>query len=269
MEKLNFQPMAAWDGKFDPYTMAKMRADTFNSTQGSLTLYDCEKCQNRGGFQIPREDGTIFYRECGCMEIRRNLNKAQQSGFGENLRRETFEAYEAGEPWQKQLKQGAMDFAERPEGWFLICGQSGSGKTHLCTAIGRKRLLKGDQVRYLSWRDGVRRLKDYSDPEARETLFKDLKTARILCVDDLFKAGLGPDGSSRPSALEIGITFELINYRYNNRLCTVFSTEKTPQELMQIDEALGGRILEMAKGHTYNIKKDPKRNFRLRHAQEL
>lgn len=33
---------------------------------------------------------------------------------------------------------------------------------------------------------------------------------------------------------------------------------------MEIDEATGSRMIEMAEGHTYSIGKDPKRNYRLR-----
>ena len=62
----------------------------------------------------------------------------------------------------------------------------------------------------------------------------------------------------------MGLAFEIINYRYINHLPTIVSTEKTPQELVAIDEATGSRIIELAGGNVFSVARDPKRNYRLR-----
>ena len=67
----------------------------------------------------------------------------------------------------------------------------------------------------------------------------------------------------------MGLAFEIFNYRYNNRLSTIISTEKTPQELVEIDEATGSRIAEMCGKNIYAIRRDPKRNYRLREVMAL
>jgi hypothetical protein len=47
-------------------------------------------------------------------------------------------------------------------------------------------------------------------------------------------------------------------------MLTILSTEKSPGELVNIDEATGSRILELARENTYHIRPDRKKNFRLR-----
>lgn len=262
---MNFQLQGVSGQFFDPAALGKMKADTINASAGDLTGFDCPKCRNRGSVAVPREDGSIFIRECGCMKIRRCIWEMEKSGLKNIIKEKTFDSFHAEEAWQATIRQGAAAYAAQPEGWLLLCGQSGSGKTHLCTAVCRQRLLAGDEVRYMPWRDTAAELKAMSlDSEQRQQTILELKRAQMLYIDDLFKTGRGPDGSSNPTGADIGIAFELLNYRYNNHLLTVISTEKTPEELIRIDEATGGRIVEMAKGRTYSIGQDQKKNYRLR-----
>lgn len=265
MEKLNLNPSGLSGQQYDPAAFAKMKADTINSTSGNLTGHDCPKCLNRGTIALPREDGSIYTEECGCMKIRRCIREMEKSGLKNIIREKTFEAYTATEPWQKAIKAGAMAFADKLEGWLLFCGQSGSGKTHLCTAVCRHRLLTGDEVRYMPWRDKIAELKALSlDNERRAEMINGYKVAQILYIDDMYKAGRTSDGSSNPTGADVGLAFEIINYRYINHLTTIISTEKTPQELVEIDEATGSRIIEMAGGNVFSIDRDLKRNYRLR-----
>ena len=62
----------------------------------------------------------------------------------------------------------------------------------------------------------------------------------------------------------VNIASDIIDYRYTKRLTTIISTERSPAELVDIDEATGGRIYQMAQCHTYFIEKKPGRNYRLR-----
>lgn len=265
MEKLNLNLFGLSAQRYDPVAIARMKADTINSTPGNLTGHDCPKCRNRGTIALPRDDGSIYTKECDCMKIRRCVWEMEKSGLKNIIREKPFDAYTATEPWQKAIKAGAVAFADKLEGWLLFCGQSGSGKTHLCTAVCRQRLLMGDEVRYMPWRDKVAELKALSlDNERRAEMINGYKAAQILYIDDLYKVGKASDGSSNPTGADIGLAFEIINHRYINHLTTIISTEKTPQELVAIDEATGSRIIEMAGSNVFSIARDTKRNFRLR-----
>lgn len=266
MERLNLNPFGLSGQQYDPVAHAKMKADTINNTPGNLLGHDCPKCLNRGRIAIPRDDGSFCIKECDCMKIRRCVWEMERSGL-KNIIKEgkTFDSYTVMEPWQKAIKSGAVNYAEKPEGWLLFCGQPGSGKTHLCTAVCRHRLLVGDEVRYMPWRDKIAELKAMSlDSERRADIINGFKNAQILYIDDLYKVGKAADGSSNPTGADISLAFEIINHRYINHLPTIVSTEKTPQELVEIDEAIGSRIIEMAGSNVFSISRDIKRNYRLR-----
>lgn len=265
MERLNLNPFGQSAQSFNPMEFAKLKAKTVNDANGDLTGYDCPKCKNRGSIAIPKEDGGISFRECDCMKIRRCVWEMEKSGLKNIIKEKTFETFTATETWQKAIKAGAAAYAENPVGWLLMCGQSGSGKTHLCTAVCRNRLLAGDEVRYMPWREKIAEIKALSlDNDRRAEILQGFKTAQILYIDDLYKTGKAADGSSNPTGADVGLAFEIINYRYINHLPMIISAEKMPQELVEIDEATGSRIVEMAGKNVYAISKDPKRNYRLR-----
>lgn len=265
MEKLNLNPFGLSAPQYDPIAFAKMKADTLNDAPGNLIGHDCLKCLNRGHIAIPKEDGGVSIREYECMRIRRCVWEMEKSGLKNIIKEKTFDTFTAAEEWQKAIKAGAMAYAGSMEGWLLFCGQSGSGKTHLCTAVCRHRLLAGDEVRYMPWRDKVSELKAMSlDSERRAEIINGYKAAQILYIDDLYKVGKATDGTSNPTGADISLAFEIINYRHINHLPTIISTEKTPQELVEIDEAIGSRIIEMAGVNVYAIARDQKRNYRLR-----
>jgi DNA replication protein DnaC len=192
----------------------------------------------------------------------------KRSGLKDIIKDYTFDKFIATEPWQKAIKEAAMEYAENPEGWFALCGQSGSGKTHLCTAICREFLLSGKKVVYMLWRDEIVRIKEaaQSGDSSLQDILEKYKTADVLYIDDLFKTGKDKFNEVvKPSVADINYAFEIINYRYNNpKLLTIVSSELSEEELLDIDEAIGGRIYERAK--TFTIAKNRDRNYRIRKA---
>lgn len=255
---------------YDPMAFAKLKADGFNKMPGNLTGTDCPVCLNKGNIMVPREDGSIASRECKCMVMRRCVWKMERSGLKDVIKNYTFDRFTVTEEWQKRALTAATSYAKNPEDWFLICGQSGSGKTHLCTAICRELLLQERQVVYAPWRQEISEIKAMSlDAEGRARKIDSLKKAEILYIDDLFKTGAGPDGDARPTGADISIAFEIINARYVSRLPTIISTELLPEELVKLDEAVGGRIMEMSKQYILAIAKAPGRNYRLRNMVTL
>lgn len=265
MERVNLSPFGQSAQSFDPAEYGRIKIDSYNKTVGKLTGYDCTKCLNRGNYAIPKEGGGMSIVECDCMKIRRCVQKMEASGLREVIRDWTFDAYKDAEKWQTTIKQGALSYADNVEGWLLLCGQSGSGKTHLCTAVCRHLLLAGKEVFYMPWRQDIRELKGKAkEPATQVEALKKYQEAPILFIDDLFKVSKTADGSCVPPAADVNLAFDIVNYRYAKRLTTIISTERAPAELVDIDEAVGGRIVEMAQGHTYCIEKKPGRNYRLR-----
>lgn len=260
-----------------PEEREKYHAEIFNDSDGSLNAddgYNCDICHNKGLIMRAYQpyDGiwSTISSECKCMDVRRSIRKMQKSGLKDIIKDYTFEKFNASAEWQRKLKEAAEAYTEAPKGWFFIGGQSGAGKTHLCTAICRKFLLAGRSVRYLLWRDDVVKLKGcVNEPEQYEKLINEFKQVEILYIDDLFKTGKGADGKTqKPTAADINIAFEILNFRYNNpKLLTIISSECTVNDILDIDEATGGRIFEKAK--SFSINPDKAKNYRLKGATEL
>lgn len=247
------------------------KSDGYNATEGHLDEqdgYKCAICRNKGNVMriVEVRDGiwTTTVKDCKCMKIRRTIRKMQRSGLKNIIKDYTFDKFDATEDWQKTLRANAEAYAAIPSGWFYVGGQSGAGKTHICTAICRHLLLSDYEVRYMLWREEVVRLKSLvNESEEYTKLMDELKKVPVLYIDDLFKTGTVDGIKQRPTGGDINIAFEILNYRYNNpELLTIISSECTMADLLDIDEAIGGRVFERAK--VISLKPDKAKNYRLR-----
>lgn len=253
-----------------PRDFEQFKVDGLNNTEGTRHLedgYNCSICKNKGFIvklqELPGGHFTQIMADCKCAEVRRSILRMKKSGLKDIIKDYTFEKFEATEPWQMAIKGAAEAYAKHPDGWFFLGGQSGAGKTHLCTAICREFLLSGRRVVYMLWRDDIAKIKGLAmEPEQRFQMMERFKRAEVLYIDDLFKTGKNPDGNvQRPTSADINAAFEIINYRYNNPgLLTIVSSEWSEDELLDIDEATGGRIFERAK--SFSIAPDRSRNYR-------
>lgn len=258
MEKLMFPKISA-PSEVSCTEYMQSRADYWNSLSGNLKGYDCSECRNKG-FIAFIEEGCERKRPCKCMKVRDTLRRIHESGLSELLRTCTFQSFETTEPFQEHMKRSALEFVKRKSGCFAACGQSGCGKTHICTAIVGGMIKQGLSARYLVWREESGRLKAHAADPDYPALIAPYKQTDVLYIDDLFKTKEISDISSA----DVKLAFELLDYRDRNHLITVISTEWTMLEISQIDEAIAGRIMQMSKGFRFIISKDQKKNYRLR-----
>lgn len=259
------------------------KADFYNKSTGNLNEqdgYDCPVCKNKGYIAE-----VVFYemygyyseslRPCKCHKARNALRRLARSGLKDVVKKYTFDLYQTVEPWQETFKEKAMRFcADKKSDWFFAGGQSGCGKSHLCTAIAIQLLREGKDVRYMVWPKEIQSIQAaVNDGEQYAALMKEVQEAEVLYIDDLFKHGNDEYGNQKPpSEAEVRRAFEILNYRYNNPgMTTIISCERTLAELIDIDEATAGRIAECTKaaGYCVNVKKDRTRNWRLRDVDEI
>lgn len=230
------------------------KADILNQGEGEAKYFDCRICKNKGHVVVLNEDGFITYKTCECEKRRECYRAMERSGINPDmLKRYTFQNYEDNELWQKDMKHTAQLYAQSDlSGWLLFCGQSGTGKTHLCTAVSKYLLAKGHEVKYMLWSDIARKLMalKYRELEYDE-FFHSLADAEVLYIDDLFKTYKDPV-----------LAFEVINARYIKRKPTIISTEVNLDAMHKIDEATESRIREMSLNFCYQIKQDSSRNYR-------
>lgn len=241
------------------------QAQWLNDCVGDMNLQDgiqCEKCNNRG-LVFSVVDGCLTSRECSCMRKRRTIRRAQKSGLNDVLSDYTFPKYVATEEWQKEIKDKAIMFCNDDNAkWFYIGGQSGIGKSHLCTAIAGYYIKHGKDVLYMLWRDDVVKLKQLSnDYDGYQELMQPFKDVDVLYIDDLFKSQSGAE----PTRADINIAFEILDSRLRSKnKITIISSEFTIGDAMNFDEATIGRIYQKCGIYKVDMARDTNKNFRLR-----
>ena len=246
-----------------------------NATIGKLEDYDCPICKNKGIVYFIGEDSEIKCRECACMAIRNSMARIRNSGLQNLLNIYTFDRFEEKTPLQHLMKSSAEKYLKDGSGsWFFIGGQSGAGKSHICTAIAGKLLHSGKSVRYMLWKDESTKAKaTITDEDEYDRLVSPLKTVPVLYIDDLFKPVFeernGQTVRKQPTPGDISLAFEIINSRYiaGPQGVTIISSEWTMEELQRIDPATAGRIFQMAQNYCISIAPGKDRNYRLRRKQ--
>jgi DNA replication protein DnaC len=134
--------------------------------------------------------------------------------------------------------------------WLVLLGEPGCGKTHLTMAVANSLIAQGSAVLYFQHVEGMNDLRDaaMASDVKLESKLGELKKTPFLVWDDLFK-GRDAAGTGAPTNFELRVVFEVLNYRYLNLLPVAISSEKTPNELLRIDKAIGSRIVERSRGH--------------------
>lgn len=249
---------------FDVREWLTRKAERYNATAGKLTGVNCPDCLNRGNYMRvvdgPYGPGEAL-EECRCMVARRAVERVERSGLGPALRACRFDNYEAREGWQREALETAKRYTLDETGaWLFMGGAVGAGKTHLCTAVCRKMLIKMP-VLYAIWPEEIQALKATRfDEDEYAPRMRRLMDIELLYLDDFFKVSAGKD----PTATDIQIAHELLNHRYAARKRTIISSERLLDEIMTIDAATGGRIKERCGGFVVDIRRGIEKDWRRR-----
>lgn len=258
-EVKNLLSRASSGSKPDMDEYNQMQLDLYNRIYGDLDGYDCPKCLNKGNYHV-LVNGEIITRVCDCMKVRRAYWNLQDSGLKDLVDRYRYDNFRRDTPWRDAMYKAAQAFERDKEQWLYIGGQPGCGKTHICTAAVADLLKRGVPARYMIWREEVVRLRALVNDHAEYArIIKPYEDVKVLYIDDFFKAPGGKD----PTDGDINIAYNLINHRYNKRLKTIISSERSLMDITRIDEAIGSRIAQMAQGMTVVIGRDPGKNFRM------
>ena len=258
----------------DEKKLEEMKAAAYNSSSGSLHLkdgYNCPLCKNRGDIarllEYPPGCWQWATTPCKCRAIRSSLQLMQQSGLGDVMTKYSFSTYDTPCIWQSALKAMALEYVSQAQGWFYLGGQSGAGKTHLCTAICRELLMSGRRTTYMIWPSDSIILKRWdSDWTERQSLIHRLKTYDVLYIDDFLRTAKGADGAQKkPSSADLGVAFDLLNHRYLNRdQLTIISCEWSVEDILSYDKAVGGRIIERVGRYSFCLDGSDGRNWRMK-----
>lgn len=219
----------------------------------------CSRCGGTGYIQVTEDDGHVYMAHCPeCYSKRMVVRHLKASGVNQkDYERYTLQRFDGSRsPVARKMLTMAMQYLDRysKDGpGFGIFGRSGNGKTHLAIGICQEITRRfGEPHYYFPYRsimpDLVKASKGYTlDYDAAMERWKTLPN---VYIDDLFKMGGKVDGKGHLVELdrdEERIMFDLINARYINHLQTFFSSEYSINDIVNIDSALGSRIVEMIK----------------------
>lgn len=225
--------------------------------------YGCVKCRDTGWIETEDGKGRSYMKHCECWTLRESRRLLEKSGISVEFQKKGFRNFDTrNNPQLVNAKHKAIDYLKtfgRCEktryNSIMFCGQVGAGKTHLGIAICSNLMSQNIAVYYMAYRNAATRLKQVMiDEAAYNRELQCYMQARVLYIDDLLKG--------RTTESDVNILYEIVNYRYMNNLPLVISTEKSIDELLDFDEAIGSRIIEMCRGNIIQLR-GKELNYRL------
>ena len=138
-----------------------------------------------------------------------------------------------------QTLNGCTTFAENPEGWILLTGPNGSGKTHLAISVANELEKKNIDVYYAFVPNLLDYLRASFSPTSSvnfDSVFESLKESEVLILDDL-----GGE-SSTPWAEEK--LYQIIVHRHELRMPTIITSSLSLDELERSKPRIASRLVD-------------------------
>ncbi len=200
-------------------------------------------CPHCGGVGYLRVDVPVGHPDFGKLEIcvcrRANITDTiRERLFAlshlDELKDLTFESFKPrgrnglGEMQSVSLEVAynqARHYAQKLNGWLLLQGGYGSGKTHLAAAIANYVVGMGVPTLFLTVPDLLDALRFAYGAEDTtfEERFDQIRNAKLLVLDDF--------GTQNATGWAQEKLFQIVNYRYINKLSTVVTTNLALDEI--------------------------------------
>lgn len=236
--------------------VALHNSETKSCKEGEV---NCPKCGNKRYIEKLDSNGFWVTQICSC-----TCKNARNYALIKNGFDKTWDDYTVNEYWQSEILKKAKAFVSTEKEWFYVGGQSGAGKTLICTIIGNELIKRKRAVLKINWSDFIQRVKNSlmdKDIKKFEAYLKRAQTYDVLYIDDLCKTY---------SEADLNYLFQIINYRYANGKQTFISSERDIAQLHKIDEAIAGRIIERTRmnepnNYMYSIQRNFSNDWRRIH----
>ncbi|HEX6035423.1 MAG TPA: ATP-binding protein [Anaerolineales bacterium] len=226
------------------------RANTPITSSTSLGDPNCPHC---GGVGYLRSDVPVGHPNFGRLEIcvcrQRDVSQQVRERLYslsrlDELKELTFDTFQPrgqqglGEKQATSLEMAfnqANHYARNLNGWLLLQGGFGCGKTHLAAAIANFAVGMGVPTLFLTVPDLLDMLRFSYDSEDTtfEQRFNEIRNASLLVLDDF--------GTQNATAWAQEKLFQIINYRYINKLPLVITTNLS---LDEIDARIRSRVTD-------------------------
>ncbi len=162
----NFQERVSQGGKL---RRSSPMEEKLNQT---MTSFKCPKCEDREIILIKDENGYEFARKCDCKAEREVERLLKNSLITESFQKMGFKNFNVTDhpPIIRTAFDTAKEYAQNFErirnlrtNSIALLGRSGSGKTHLLTAVSNNLIRKRIKVLYFPFVEGFNDLKDNFD----------------------------------------------------------------------------------------------------------
>ena len=212
----------------------------------------CSRCRGAGYLRADVPFGDPHFGKaiaCECKEAERRAKRRQQLREMSNLdalREQNFQTFNPRVPGVQEAYNATLAFAENPDGWLLLVGPNGCGKTHLAAAIANQALDSGAVVLFEPVPDLLDHLRAAFAPSSNEVydqLFAKMREAEVLILDDL--------GAQQSSPWANEKLFQLLNYRCNMGMPTVITANL--KGIQGVDERIRSRLSDTALVQTIHM----------------
>lgn len=175
---------------------------------------------------------------CSCVAEQHaslQLKQQRQTANMEAFQQSTFKTFNFHVSGVQEVFHVSTEFAANPQGWLLLVGPCGCGKTHLAAAIANQHLEGGAEVFFTTVPDLLDALRAaFTAPERYTQHFVRVREVELLVLDDL--------GAQQPSTWSTEKLLQILNYRANNALPTIITA--IPKDLPGLDERLRSRLAD-------------------------
>ena len=211
----------------------------------------CSQCNDSGIVTFTGKDGNRYGRRCACAVHKQYERICAQAGFVLSDAK-TLDEYQRWNATAAKAKMLADDYIRdfdavrrQWKNWFIVFGQSGSGKTMLGRAIvkaliERQRPVRARAVKYYEM---MQTLKAKSNAEDYWQILDRYTDCELLFIDDLLKE---KSTCGELTEADIKHLFAVVDTRYDAGNPTIITTECSSGRLETLNPAIYYRMAERA-----------------------
>lgn len=237
--------------------LARMRI-TATDDATPATPEACPRCGGAGFLRYDVPFGHANFGKlhaCGCktQEVSANrANKFRQLSHLGPLQQKNFANFDlrrGTSAFSRDALQVAhrvtQEFAAEPNGWLVLTGPSGTGKSHLAAAITNAILDRQEGALWVFVPDFLDHLRTTFNPQSEvsyDELFATVRDAPVLVLDDLGAQSTSPWAEEK--------LYQILSHRYDARKPTVITTSKL---IDTFDGRLRSRLLDADVSRIVNV----------------